>query len=325
MKRILLALLVVVVLAGAFIGCQRQEEAETAEVEPAAEQLHIGIAAASFDDKWMSYMHEGFEVAAEDADVRITMVDGRNDSSIQQGQIDTFITQGVDAIILVPIQVQSMAPILDEAEAAGIPVVAVNRLPAEPELNRLATFVGSNEEFAGRVQGEAIAEMLGGEGDVVIIWGEIGHPAQIGRTKGTKEILDQYPGINVVREDTSVWQRANALSLMENWIQAGFNIDAVIANNDESAIGAAMALEQVGMLEDVFIAGVDATPDALQFMKEGKIDVTVFQDAYGQGYACIDAAIKAVNGEELPQITDIPFLPVMPDQVDEFLALWGVE
>lgn len=293
--------------------------------EEGDDQLHFGVAAASFDDKWMSYMHEGFEEAAADRGVQITMVDGRSDPALQQGQIDTFITQGVDAIILVPVQVSAIGPILDETEAAGIPVVAVNRLPPEDQLERLATFVGSNEEFAGRVQGEAIAEMLGGEGDVVIIWGEIGHPAQIGRTKGTKEVFDQYPGINVVREDTSEWQRANALDLMENWIQAGFNIDAVIGNNDESAIGAAMALEQVGMLDDVFIAGVDATPDALRFMEEGKIDVTVFQDAYGQGYACIDAAIAAVNGEELPTITDIPFVPVMPDQVDEFLALWGEE
>jgi len=86
-----------------------------------------------------------------------------------------------------------------------------------------------------------------------------------------------------------------------------------------------MALEQVGMLDQVFIAGVDATPDALQFMKEGKIDVTVFQDAYGQGYGGLEAAIKAARGEELPKITDIPYQPVTPDKVDEFLALWGVE
>lgn len=318
MRRVVSLLMVTLFLTAAlsvWAGGQREAAGER--------QLHFGVAAASFDDKWMSYMHEGFEKAAEERGVRITMVDGRNDPTVQQGQIDTFITQGVDAIILVPTQIEALGPMLDQTEAAGIPVVAVNRLPPEPNLSRLATFVGSNEEFAGTVQGEAIAEMLGGEGDVVIIWGQIGHPAQIGRTAGVKSVFERYPGIRVVREDTSEWQRANALTLMENWIQAGFNIDAVIGNNDESAIGAAMALEQVGMLDQVFIAGVDATPDALRFMRDGKIDVTVFQDAFGQGYACIDAAIKAVNGEPLPKITDIPFLPVFPDDVDEFLALWG--
>lgn len=313
MKKIAIVLvLIAVALTGVYAGGQQDGE----------KQLHIGIAAASFDDKWMSYMHEGFEMAAEEAGVKITMVDGKNDSAVQQGQVDTFITMGVDAIILVPCQIQAMGPILDETEAAGIPVVAVNRLPNEPELSRLATFVGSNEEFAGTVQGEAIAELLGGKGNVAIIHGQLGHPAEQGRTRGNMKIFDQYPDIKVVLEGTSEWQRAKALQLMENWIQKGTKIDAVVANNDESAIGAAMALEQVGMLDQVFIAGVDATPDALQFLKAGKIDVTVFQDAYGQGFACIGAAIAAVNGEELPKITDIPFLPVTLDKVDEFIAKW---
>lgn len=313
-RKIVLVMLIALVFGAAFLSANGQEEG--------ANQLHIGIAAASFDDKWMSYMHEGFRKAAKEAGVKITMVDGKNDSAVQQGQIDTFITMGVDAIILVPCQVQAMAPMLDQTEEAGIPVVAVNRLPAEPELSRLATFVGSNEEYAGTVQGEAIAKLLNGKGDVAIIHGQLGHPAEQGRTRGNKMVFDKYPDIHVVLEGTSEWQRAKALQLMENWIQKGTHIDAVVANNDESAIGAAMALEQVGMLDDVFIAGVDATPDALQFMKDGKIDVTVFQDAYGQGYACIGAAIKAANGEDLPKITDIPFLPVTIDKVDEFLAKW---
>lgn len=293
------------------------------EQEGGEKKLHIGVAAALFDDKWMSYMHDGFRSAAEELGVRITMVDGKGDPAVQQSQIDTFITQGVDAIVIVPVQIQTLGPILDQTDAADIPLVAVNRIPDEPYLSRLATYVGSDEVFAGTVQGEKIAELLGGEGDVVIIHGQLGHPAEIGRTQGNKDVFAKYPGINVVREDTSEWQRAKALELMENWIQAGFNIDAVVCNNDESAIGAAMALEQVGMLGDVFIAGVDATPDALEFMEEGKIDVTVFQDAYGQGYGGLEAAIKAANGEDLPKIWDIPYQPVTPDVVGKFQALWG--
>ena len=318
MKRIALLLMVLLALgvtSGLF--AKGGDEAD--------DQLHIGVAAANFDDKWMSYMHDGFRSAAEELGVRITMVDGKNDPAVQQSQIDTFITQGVDAIVIVPVQIATLGPILDETDAAGIPLVSVNRIPEEPYLSRLATYVGSDEVYAGTVQGEAIAELLGGEGDVVIIHGQFGHPAELGRTQGNKAVFDTFPGINVVREDTSEWQRAKALELMENWIQAGFNIDAVVCNNDESAIGAAMALEQVGMLDDVFIAGVDATPDALELMLEGKLDVTVFQDAYAQGYGGLEAAIKAANGEDLPKIWDIPYQPVTPDVAEDFLALWGVE
>ena len=316
MKRIALLLMVLLALgvtSGLFASGGQQ-----------GGQLHIGVAAANFDDKWMSYMHDGFRAAAEEAGVRMTMVDGKNDPAVQQGQVETFITQGVDAIVIVPVQASTMGPIIDATEAADIPLVAVNRFPPEPMFSRLATYVGSDEVYAGTVQAEKIAELLGGQGDVVIIHGQFGHPAEIGRTQGNKAVFDKFPGINVVREDTSEWQRAKALELMENWIQAGFNIDAVVGNNDESAIGAAMALEQVGMLDQVFIAGVDATPDALQFMKEGKLDVTVFQDAYGQGYGGIDAAIKAANGEALPDMVSIPYELVTPDVVDVYLAKWGL-
>ncbi len=320
MKRIV-SLLIVLLVFGASMGLWANGEGE--EGEEGQKRLHIGIAAANFDDKWMSYMHEGFREAADVYGVDITMVDGKNDPAIQQGQIETFVTQGVDAIVIVPAQVSSIGPIMNEVTKAGVPIVAVNRPPDEPYFSQLATYVGSDELFAGTMQAEKIAELLGGKGDVVIIHGQFGHPAEIGRTQGNKNVLEKFPDINIVREDTSEWQRAKALELVENWIQSGFHFDAVLANNDESAIGAAMALEQVGLLDDVLIAGVDATPDALRIMKEGKLDVTIFQDAYGQGYGGIEAAIKAANGVKLPPVWDIPYEVVTPDLADKYLALWG--
>jgi len=316
MKRIVSLLIVLLVFSASFgLWANGADEGE--------KQLHIGVAAANFDDKWMSYMHDGFKAAAEKAGVKMTMVDGKNDPAVQQGQIETFVTQGVDAIVIVPVQVSSIGPIMAEVKKAGIPLVAVNRFPEEPYFSQLATYVGSDELFAGTKQAEKIAELLDGKGDVVIIHGQFGHPAEMGRTQGNKDVFANFPDINIVREDTSEWQRAKALELMENWIQTGIHIDAVLANNDESAIGAAMALEQVGLLDQVLIAGVDATPDALHLMKEGKLDVTVFQDAYGQGAGGIEAAIRAANGEDLPPVWDIPYEVVTPDVADKYLAKYG--
>lgn len=312
MKKIVLLLTVVLLVMAVFVSCEKK--AEEAKV------LHIGIATANFDDKWMSYMHDGFNAAADELGVKITMVDGKNDPAVQQSQIDTLITQGVDAIVIVPVDAKSIGPIIDETVKASIPLVAVNRIPDEPYFSKLATYVGSDELFAGTVQAEKIAELLGGKGDIVIMNGELGHPGMLGRTQGNKDVIGANPGMTVVRENTAEWSRAKGLELMENWIQSGVNIDAVLANNDEMAIGAAMALEQVGMLDQVLVAGVDATPDALMLMKEGKLDVTVFQDAYGQGFGGIEAAIAAANGEDLPSIWDIPYEIVTPDLADEYLA-----
>jgi len=310
--------LVLLVLLAFAMGLYAQGESEGDDV------LHIGVATANFDDKWMSYMHDGFKAAAEELGVKITMVDGKNDTAVQVGQIDTLITMGVDAIVIVPVDQAAMEPLLNEADKAGIPMVAVNRAPAEPLLSRLATYVGSDSLYAGTVEMEAVVELLGGVGDVVVMWGGLGHEAQVYRTQGNHDVADNFPGINIVRENTASWQRSLGLELMENWIQAGFNIDAVVANNDEMAIGAIMALEQVGMLDEVIVAGVDATPDALQFMEEGKLDVTVFQDAYGQGYGGIKAAIMAANGEELPKVWDIPYELVLPETLDKYKAMWGL-
>jgi inositol transport system substrate-binding protein len=229
MKRIVLVLMVLLALtvtSGVWASSTPESE----------QQLHIGVAAANFDDKWMSYMHDGFREAAEAAGVRITMVDGKNDPAVQQSQIETFITQGVDAIVIVPVQPSTMGPILDATDSADIPLVAVNRFPEEPLFSRLATYVGSNEVYAGTVQAETICELLGGKGSVVIMNGELGHPGMIGRTQGNKDVIAKYPDITIVRENTAEWSRAKGLELMENWIQSGVQIDAVLANNDEMAI-----------------------------------------------------------------------------------------
>ena len=318
MKKIVSILLVLVYFA---IGFSAFAEGQKDSGE---KQIHIGVAAALFDDKWMSYMHDGMKEAAEELGVKLTMVDAKNDPAVQQGQIDTLITKGVDAIAIVPVDQSSIGPLLDETEKAGIPMVAINRAPAEPNLSRLATYVGSDSLFAGTVQMEEVVKLLGGSGDCVIMHGGYGHEAQVNRTQGNHDVADKNAGINIVREDTGAWDRAKGLELMENWIQAGFNIDAVVSNNDEMAIGAIMALEQVGMLDDVLVAGVDATPDALRFMESGKLNVTVFQDAFGQGRGGIEAAVKAARGEELPKFIDIPYELVTPDKLDVYKAKWGM-
>jgi len=285
---------------------------------------HIGVAAANLDDEWMSYMIESMQAEASKQHIRLTMVNAQNDPAIQKAQVDTLIPQEVDAIVIVPVDPYAIGPILNATDAAGIPLVAVNRAPAEPEFSRLATYVGSDSLYAGTVQMEKVAELLGWKGDVIIIWGGMGHRAQILRTEGNHNVADQHPGINIVREATGNWQRERGFRLMENWIQSGVNFDAVVANNDEMAIGAIMALEQVDMLDDVIVAGIGATPDALEIMEEGKLDVTVLEDAFRQGAGSIQAAVLAINGEELPEIWDIPHELVIPAEVDKYKKLWGM-
>lgn len=114
---------------------------------------------------------------------------------------------------------------------------------------------------------EEVEKLLNGKGNIAIMDGQMGHEAQIKRTEGNKQIISKHPDMKVVLENTAEWNREKGLNLMVNWLQSGKKIDAVVANNDEMAIGAIMALKEKGKLKDVLVAGVDATPAALKLVK----------------------------------------------------------
>src|SRR5690606_21785204 len=144
-------------------------------------------------------------------------------------------------------------------------------------------FVGSRDEESAEIALEHIAQRLGGMGNILVMHGYMGQAAQIKRASATKSVLNKYPDIRILAEQTAEWDRAKAMSLMENWIQSyGSRIDAVFAQNDEMGMGALQALEQAGLKDQVLVVSIDAIQDALQAVKQGRLDATVFQDAKAQ-------------------------------------------
>jgi inositol transport system substrate-binding protein len=153
--------------------------------------------------------------------------------------------------------------------------------------------------------------------------GELSNQAAVMRTKDIDDVIatPDCSFIKIIDKQTSNWRRDEAQNLMTNWLSTGAKFDGVIANNDESAIGAIQAMKASGIdMKEVVVGGVDATQDALQAMKAGELDVTVFQDAAGQGQGALDAALKLAKGEAVEQKVYIPFQLVTPANVDDFLA-----
>ena len=174
--------------------------------------------------------------------------------------------------------------------------------------------------MAGKLQGEAIAKLLNNKGNVVIMMGELATQAAVLRTEGVEKALAQHPEMKIVGKQTANWRRNEAIDLMNNWLVAGTQIDAVVANNDEMAIGAILALQQAGKdPKKVVVAGIDATADALAEMEKGNLDVTVFQDAKGQGYGAVETAVKLIKGEKVDSFVWIPFEPVTLENYKEYL------
>ncbi|HEV2445618.1 MAG TPA: substrate-binding domain-containing protein, partial [Candidatus Sulfopaludibacter sp.] len=175
------------------------------------------------------------------------------------------------------------------------------------------------DEDAGRLAMEYIAERLGGRGNIVMMHGFMGQAAQIKRDQGAREVLAKMPGVHMLADQTAEWDRTKGMSLMENWMQSyGGRIDAVFAQNDEMAMGALIALEQAKRKSKTIVVGVDAIADALQAVRDGRLDATVFQDAKGQGAAAVETAVKIIRRQPYEKQVMIPFQLVTKENVGKF-------
>lgn len=286
-----------------------------------AAPIKVGVAMSQFDDTWLTYLRESMAKDAKDVQggADLQFQDARADVVKQLSQVEDFINQKVDAIIVVPVDTAATSKMIEEATQAKIPLIFVNRRPDQTNLPAGVVTVTSDDLEAGHLQMQYLAEKMGGKGNVVILLGDLANNSTQNRTKGVKEIIAKYPGIKVQEEQTGVWLRDKGMDLVNNWITQGKPFDAVISNNDEMAIGAAMALKAAGVEKGkVLIAGVDGTPDGQNAIKQGDLTVSVFQDAAGQAKGAVDAAAKMAKKQPVEQSVVIPYRLITPQNVGEF-------
>lgn len=312
-------LLMVSLVAGC--GTNTSDTSAPTQEPTTGEKIKIGVAISDYNDKWLSYMLTGMQNYSNTlSDVEVVYVDSKGDTNKQLGQVENFIAQDVDAIVVNPVDTDATGPITKKAQEADIPLISVNRIFKNQD--EATSYVGSESITAGIMQMEYLAEKMNYKGNVAIMVGDLSNEAAIKRTEGVKQVIAKYPDMKVVAEQSANWQRDQGMTLMENWLQSGMEIDAIASNNDEMAIGAIKALEAAGKQDEILVGGIDATPDALEYMKAGRLDVTVFQDANGQGQASIETAVKAARGEAVDPYVWIPFELVTPEEVDKYIAKW---
>lgn len=284
---------------------------------------NIGVSMAN-SDTFLTVLRKGIEKAAGDASQPVQIEIADDDVQKQLSQIQNFIASKVDAIIVNAVDTSATAPMTKLAIDAGIPIVYVNRQPADVDaLGDKGAFVASNEVESGTLQTQEICKILGGKGDILVMVGDLANQAAVQRTKDIHDVIatPECAGLKILDEQTAAWDPVKAQDLMTNWIAAGHKPAAVIANNDNMAIGAINAMKSAGWdMKDVVVGGIDATQEALAYMKAGDLDVTVFQDAFGQGAGAVDAAVKLAKGEKVDAKVWIPFQLVTPENMDEFVT-----
>jgi ABC-type sugar transport system substrate-binding protein len=267
-------------------------------------------------------MSDALLAQAKTVGANVQMESAENDVSKQLNQIQNFITQKVEAIIVNPVDTDATTKITKMVTEAGIPLVYVNRKPVDFEkLPKNVAFVASDEKVSGTLQTQEVCRVMKGKGNIVVLMGELSNEAARTRTKDIEEVLatKECAGIKILDKREGTWLRTKGTDIVSNWITAGLKFDAIIANNDEMAIGAVQALKAAKRwTPDFMVAGIDATPDALASMKAGDLKVTVFQNAAGQGRGSLEAAIKLIKKQPVDRFVNIPFELVTPANLAKY-------
>lgn len=284
---------------------------------------NVGITIARSDSAFLTILRNGMQDQAAKLDgVTVQVEDAQNDASRQLDQVQNFVSSGVDAIIVVAVDGDSTPALTKMATDAGIPIVYANHPPADVDkLPETAAFVGSNEIDSGTLETKEVCRLLGGKGAAYVLMGPLNNHSSLTRTKDIHDVIatDECKGMSVIEEQSANWDRLEAANIMTNWLSTGREFNAIIANNDEMAIGAIQAMKAAGVdMSKVVVGGIDATPDGLAAMAAGDLDVTVFQNAIAQGAAAMDAAVALSRDQKTARQIWVPFELVTPENMKDY-------
>lgn len=302
----LAALLTLLMMVGALGG-----------ISAAEAPLKIGATFYSLQNEFTMRMDNAGRIYCEENGIEYMGYDGNYNAATQLEQVETMIADGYDAIILNPHDAVACAAAVEAAHAAGIPVIGVNTM-VESEL--LTSYVGSQDVSAGEDILNYMIEYLGRDDfNIVIIEGPMGQSAQLQRIEGIENVMSEHPEIKELARNTANWSRSEAMSLMESWLVSfGGDIDAVIGENDEMALGAREAIVADG--KDIPCIGIDGITDAVTAIQSGNMIASDFQNAEGQMTGAIEAAVKVLSGEEVEKFYWIPFELITPDNAEEYVG-----
>ncbi|MBQ7255179.1 MAG: substrate-binding domain-containing protein [Oscillospiraceae bacterium] len=331
----LIALVLAFVLALGLVACGTATTEPTEQAAGEAKTYKVGVAIYQFDDNFMTlYRNElqsYFESLNNDTvKYDVTIVDGKNDMAEQTNQINNFITQGMDVIILNLVQTSSADAVIKSIVDAGIPLVLINREPLGDNGdesyagildNATVCYVGADARQSGTYQGEIIAELadhgdINGDGKVSYIMIE-GDPENIDaqyRTEfSVKALVDAGIEVECLDDQIGNWAQAKGQEITANDLaQYGDQIEVVFCNNDAMALGAAAAITAAGRTvgEDIYLVGVDALDECVEMVQNGQMTGTVLNDHIGQSHAAVDVAVAALNGEPMDNYYWVDYVKV---------------
>ena len=286
------------------------------------EDVTIGLVTINLQALFFNQINDGATQAAEEAGATLNIVDARNDPSRQVDAIETFITQGVDAIIVVAIDVEGILPAVQSARDADIPVVAIDARIEVPPAN---TFIGVDNVGAGEEAGNYTLEFINTEMDgsaQIGVVGALNSFIQNQRRDGFVSVVEGAEGVELVGTVDGQNVQETALSAAENLVTGNPDLDIIYATGEPALIGAIAAVESQGVQDSVTIIGWDLSEQAIRGIDEGFVQAVVQQDPFQEGVRAVEASLSILNGEEVSEEILIPITIVTQENVDEYRSLF---
>ena len=316
MKKVIALLLTLILVIG-LVGCAGGKSS-------GPKTYKVGVAIYQFQDNFMTLYRNEIEsyfktLETDDVKYELTIVDGKNDMAEQSNQIDNFITQKMDVIILNLVQTSSADAIIDKVVAADIPLVLINREPLGVDGdesykgildNAKVCYVGADARQSGKFQGQIVADLddhgdINGDGVIkyIMIEGDPENPDAQYRTQFSVQTLtDAGYTVECLDDQVGNWDQTKGQEICANALaKYGMDVEVVFCNNDGMALGAAAALQAAGRVvgEDVYLLGVDALDECQEMVKNGTMTGTVLNDHIGQSHKAVDVAVELLNGKDI--------------------------
>ncbi len=313
MRKLLVVALVLACVAGAFAGGNKESAA-------AGKQIFIAQSMPTLNNPWYVLYANGSKDMAAALNVKLVQVTNPETSAwspaSQISKIENLIAMKPTAMEIDPTSTDGINQAIDEAKKQGIPVV-VSGIHVSTTVDAAIT---ADNKQGGQLCGDFMGKMLNGKGTVAVLLGTPGRDIIQNRENGFRAGLSKYPDVKIVTEQIADLERAKAVTVTENILQAHPDVDAIWAANDEMALGALEAVRARGLVGKVKIGGFDATPDAVQAVKKGEMHYTANQIPYEIGVRAIGVTVMIAQGKK-PPVSDIvlPMSLITYENVDDYL------
>lgn len=320
-KKLIVSLICISMLSMLFAACGKEEAAEPAPAPEATEeaaeeidltQFRVGFAQDTLNQPWRSYQADCVKAEFEKYGIECVVTDGQGSSETQISNIEDMLVDGLDLLVVSPAQEAALTAAVSEAYNSGVPVVCIDRGIVSEDFT---TYVHADNYAIGGMVADWVAAQLTAKygeakGTVVVLEGVAGATTTVQRGDGfTTRLAEAYPDIEIIASQPADFNRALAMTVMEDFLQAYDNIDVVFTHADESTMGAIAAIENAGRRDEMLITSVNGTTEGIKAILDGRLDMTVmYTNASGPG---VEMAVKILKGESVPK--DITIDPVVID------------